>query len=254
MKNFYRCVFVTTLAVYSVGCSSINPKYNLIQQRQTEYLRTHAAPPLQTPAGVSRANLHDDYPIPNANTPAPAKSLSLLPPNSIAEQIKQGKLSPDALRQREPEENTNATDNTNQSASYVKNDTLMINQPIADAWDQVENAINKAGYKMAYKNQKTLTFYIIDIYATNGTITRESPIYQIHLRNTPLGVEISVTDNSGKRVNIDTANRVLDNLYSGIPHAKTPSPNAKSVIDQSVTPDSAPTSNFGQLMQSLLNH
>lgn len=254
MKNFYYSILLTTLVVSSTGCSYLSPKYNLTQQRQTEYLKAHATQPLQIPAGMIKTNVQDTYPIPNANTAAPTQTPSLLPPNSMAEQIQQGKLSPNTLQTREAlKEITTAPTNTNDpnAISYVKNDTLILNQSINDAWEQVGNAINKAGYKLAYKNPRTFIYYILDIYSTNGNVTRTTPIYQIHLNTRPLGVEISVTDNTGKQVSTEIANRILDNLYRELPKASVKTAKVPSVMTQGATPNSAPTTNFGRLMQNL---
>lgn len=265
MKNFSRYVFLTSLTIYATGCSYIPDKYNFVQQRQTEYLRAQTSQPIRVPAGMSNASVHEDYPVPYAGTPAPKTAANISPPNSLAEQIDQGRLSSKALKQREAMlEQTQArneseiksatTDPTSEAYSGFKNDTLMINQPAGEAWPVVENAITKGGYKIALKNPQTQTFYILDVYSTNGTVAKETPIYQIHLRNTPLGTEVSVTDNRSRRLSLNDANRILDNIYSGLPKQRVRrSADNATVTRQGVTPNSNPTTNFGRLINSLIH-
>lgn len=254
MKNFSRCVFLASLTISSTACGSY------LQQHQTEYLRAQTSQPIRVPAGLSNSNIREDYPVPGVSAASTKGSVNIAPPNSLSEQVAQGKLSSKALKQREAmlERADNINENNDASSdtySGFKNNTLMLNQPVSAAWPVVEDAITKAGYKTVVKNEHTHIFYILDVYSSNGKITRETPIYQVHLSTTPLGTEVSVTDNRGRRADLNDSNRILDSIYNMLPKKSARKPVDNSVVTQpnGAVPNANPTSNFGRLMNSLFH-
>lgn len=261
MKIFFQHIFIVGIVTSLAGCSSFSS--NRLQPQQNEYLKAQSAPVLRLPAGMKNSNLSEEYVVPNTDTPAPTKPVSLVPPNSLAEQVTQGKITTTALKQQEaqvakmrsitPPDTINSADIDNGINGSFKNNALMLKQPAASAWLVVENAINNAGYKVLVKNSNTQTFYILDIISTNGMTTKTTPIYQIHLRTMPLGTQISVSDNDGKPAKLENANRILDNIYSALPKTPERRNTNNNPATQGVTPNANPSSNFGRLMNNILH-
>jgi len=71
-------IVVLSMAATLTGCAAWTPNY--VRKIETAYLSSCEAPPLQIPAGLSAANIGDDYIIPPANGPRPTCPADVTPP------------------------------------------------------------------------------------------------------------------------------------------------------------------------------
>src|SRR5471030_1914252 len=98
MKKFillYAAQLSTALFLSLAGCSSLN----CIPDRSCEYQTSPCLAPLTLPPGLGSTQVGDDMTIPHLRR-ACGKT-SLLPPDSLALQVAQGKISKKDLKQRE---------------------------------------------------------------------------------------------------------------------------------------------------------
>jgi uncharacterized lipoprotein len=85
----------------TTGCSYINKTKNaVLPDKSKVYLKAQELPPLKAPAGIPANSLGDTYPIPAGPLSQVGNTPSLLPPDSLAERIATGKVSPDVLKQK----------------------------------------------------------------------------------------------------------------------------------------------------------
>ncbi|MFU8797289.1 MAG: hypothetical protein ACNA7Y_01125 [Gammaproteobacteria bacterium] len=98
---FIKIAFISSLALLSMGCSLLDKGKNAITQKKAKiYLHAQSAPPLQVPPGIPEDSVGDMYSIPATTKAASNSPPSLLPPDSLADKIAQGKISPDVLKQK----------------------------------------------------------------------------------------------------------------------------------------------------------
>ena len=101
MIRFFICVLMSFTLLLTAGCSYLHKKKDTILPNQGKvYLKTKETPALQVPAGIPADSVGDTYIIPQVAAPTPTTQPSLLPPGSLAEQIAQGKVSPNVLKQK----------------------------------------------------------------------------------------------------------------------------------------------------------
>lgn len=202
------------------GCSLFG-KHNFVTQRETEYMRSQTTPPLQVPAGLDRTNVGDDDVVPPALTQSPVQAPGLLPPGSLAEQVATGAVPKTVLKEKIE---SPAAANTTGSAAVSDNNgpTLTLGESTAVIWKKVGDSLQHAGYVVANQNQKTSVYYILDTPSTFGKVKTDTPIYQLHLQDVNGVAQVFVTDNDGKPIDANTAQRILDDLKDALA-GKTPS-------------------------------
>lgn len=101
-----RLLFLLTLLGSLTACQNYHIQ-NYIADQNKQYLAAKAAPPLTIPANLNDASLSDQQVIipvlPASNNPVVTAEPSLLPPGSIAANIKAGTLSPAVLKTKLPD-------------------------------------------------------------------------------------------------------------------------------------------------------
>lgn len=224
--NFYKTILFGSLLVSLTGCSTID-KHNFVKQRETEYLRSSTAAPLEIPEGLSDTKVGEDYVIP-ASEPVPTAPVGLLPPSSLAADISTGKVSPSVLKHPYQVQKAVITtapavgsDNVIGNAGNV---ALQLDQPAAASWNSVGVALNRMAYRVVVKDQPLSTFYILDVPATNYRVTHDTAIYQVHLRDNDAGCYVYVTDTKGNAVNPVIAQRILNDTKAGLAGKSASSP------------------------------
>jgi uncharacterized lipoprotein len=99
MNLYIKQIALAGLVLSLTGCSYMNKSKNaIIPDKGKLYLKSREAAPLQVPAGISPESVGDAFPVPPVPAPAPQVSPGLLPPDSLAEKIAQGKVSADVLK------------------------------------------------------------------------------------------------------------------------------------------------------------
>lgn len=72
-------VLVCGLLLLLSGCSFFYNK-NIIQNRETEYLKARCYPPIAIPPGLCSSTMEPHYPIPPRAYQTPTTAISLIPP------------------------------------------------------------------------------------------------------------------------------------------------------------------------------
>lgn len=225
-----RFLFTIILTLILNGCSSWFGQNSFIHRHETQYLKSNSTAPLQLPAGMNQVNITDDYPVPTTVNASPVKSINLTPPDSLAANIEAGKVSAAVLKQPLPATTvTNKTNLTNSQSTNTKanivtksaitvmsNNTILLNQPIAQAWRSVGNALKQANYKIIMQNQTRNIYYIVDTAQTDGKLNLKTPIIQVHLQSTDNYTQITLTDNDGKIVTENVTQRILTDLNNAL--------------------------------------
>lgn len=264
-----RYAFSTCLILNLAACSSWTDN-SFITARDREHLYSSSSAPLQVPPHMQGAPISNDYPVPSGNVQTTNQRVNLLPPDSLAEQLQQGKISKAQFKQMEKEGDaaaeqaqlaaknkqnmqSNANPQTNAagdattqttngpSVSFVDNASLTLNQDFEQAWTNVANAAPKAGYKILVQNKNRRTMYLLDMPSTGDTATKATPIYEAHFRGTRQATQIYLTKSNNQPIAKADADRVLNNLNNAL----TGKPTAIEIPGQ--------TTNFGRFMDSLFS-
>lgn len=222
MLSFLYRLLLLGLLFSLVGCSSLG-KYNFVKKRETTYLHGQAAAPLQIPAGLSSANVGDDYmlPVVPAAENLPIKQVGLLPPDSLADQIASGKVSKNVLKQSE-EIHTGIVRSADLTDVELSPDThnnvvLPLNEGSLESWGKIAYALNRMGYRLLVQNKNLKEMYILDVPATKYRATKNTQIYVLHMHDNSDGTSyVDVTDEAGKPINLQIATRILKDLQDGL--------------------------------------
>lgn len=171
-----------------IGCSCIN---NCIPDRSCEYQKSSCVSPLMLPPNLRcSAQVGDDLTIPHLLR-AHAKPC-LLPPDSLALQVAQGKLSKKDLKRRERESGLT-------QVTWAKNNcgapALLTSEAFSSMFYHLQRALNTLPkwYAIKSKNASSGTFCIYDLVATNGKITPATPLYQLQLVEIEEGTMVTLT-------------------------------------------------------------
>lgn len=192
------------------ACTPIKQNYQAFKEKPNAYLKSQCAPPLRVPAGIEHAPLLEDDRVPPGETPK--GKTSLLPPESLAQKVAEGKVSLKALK-RISRSNLQERDHV-----WI----LTITDDKERVWKKLEKAFKNRKIRVLQQNHETWTYYILDTYTTEGKITLKTPIYQVHVQSTPeQNTEIYIMDNAGQRANSATSQRLLTEIQDGLHGHKT---------------------------------
>jgi uncharacterized lipoprotein len=104
MIRFFAFAVISSTLLFTgllTGCSYFSKGKNAIMPNKDKlYMQNAETPPLRMPAGIPANSVGDTYAIPAVSGGLSKKQPSLLPPGSLADQIAQGKVSADVLKQK----------------------------------------------------------------------------------------------------------------------------------------------------------
>lgn len=208
MKTYV--IFILSLVLS--GCSYIH-------DRSCEYQNSPCLSPLIVPPGLRASQIGDDLTIPNLHRAMHNKA-NLLPPDSLALQIAEGKLSKKELKKRERESRlTQLTWTQNKSGAPA----LMISEGLSDTVNHLERALKKlsTSYPIKHKDEALATFYIYDLPATHGKLTANTPLYQLRLVELENGTMIVLAaDESQAMPDTSVTRRILAKVYEALGDTK----------------------------------
>lgn len=207
MKNISNIVMCIGVALLLVGCGGIPNRFS-------EYQNSCNRPPLAVPPCIHPEPFGDDLTIPNACECSTRPAL--LPPESLALQVAEGKLSKKALKQYE--RNTKLTCVTRTHNRYGM-PALKTNKALGGTWNNVERALKQLSplYRIQHRNEALGTFYIYDLSVTKGKVCATTPIYQLRLTELENGTMISLTaDQPGVILPENVVHRVLSELAQAL--------------------------------------
>ncbi|GEM_PF-4048501 len=193
------------LCLNVMGCTTAKQNFQALKDRPNAYLKSQCATPLRVPPGVEHAPLMEDQQIPPGETAV--VTAPLLPPESLAQKVAEGKVSPKALKHLS---RSNLQERDHQWMLTITDEKERV-------WKRLEKAFKNRHIDVLQKNEKTGIYYIVDTYPTKGKVTTASPIYQVHLRSTAeQDTELYLTDNAGGVPNKYVAQRLLMEIQRGL--------------------------------------
>jgi hypothetical protein len=211
MKNLCKITLCFSLFLLLVGCGCIHDRF-------CEYRGSCNRPPLMVPPCMHPGRLGDDLIIPNACECT--EVVPLLPPESMALEIVQGKISKKTLKVRE-------RDSRITRITWIKNrcgaSALMTNKALYGTWNHLERALKQLAplYRIRHADEALATFYIYDLAATRGRLCAATPLYQIRLVEFENGTMISVVSNEEEVIlPEDIIHRILGDLYQALESTK----------------------------------
>jgi uncharacterized lipoprotein len=80
-------ILIPALALALAGCSSTRAKYHVFHDNSKHYRRAQTTQPLSIPSGYSSSKFQEYYVVPNPQTAANIKPVSLMPPDLNASKI-----------------------------------------------------------------------------------------------------------------------------------------------------------------------
>lgn len=225
-----RIITLAALSLFVTGCSHVYGPDGIFYDQNTSYRQATATAPMQIPAGLSNADFTDDYPVPNIAY-AHGSAVNIVPPGSLEDRVQKGEVPKSALKQKAPTPNAKmSTTNTNTPPSAVtaaqlnlnlagqlQGQTLVLTQTFDQAWDNVGNALPGADYRIIQQNKKLAIYYILDISVTKERVTKDTPLYQVHVRASAANMtEVYVTDNNQHLVADSINTEILTNLNNAL--------------------------------------
>jgi uncharacterized lipoprotein len=208
MKTFIIFILFLTLS----GCSYIH-------DRSDEYQGSPCLAPLTVPPELHSSQIGDDLTIPNLRR-ATRNKASLLPPDSLASQVAEGKLSKKALKKRERE--SRLTQITWTQDKYGA-PALMISEGLVDTINHLERALKTltTSYRIKTKDAALATFYIYDLPAMNGKLMANTPVYQLRLIELENGTMITLAaDEDQIPPNTQITQHILTKVYEALDDTK----------------------------------
>ena len=199
------------LSAMVAGCS-------YFPDRSLEYQENANSSQLTVPPHFPNAQLGDDLVIPNTNQSVYRRSL--LPPESMASEIAEGKLTKKELKKRELQSRmTNLEWTQSQSGS----EALITSEEHQDAWNHLDRALQKlsSNYRIKNKDKSLSIFTIYDLSRTQGKLKGTTPLYQIHLNEDENGTLITLTTYGTENApSPDVNQRILGKLHESLDETK----------------------------------
>lgn len=193
------CVFALS------ACSSVKQNYNQFKNKPSAYMTSQSVAPLRIPPGIEHEPLLEDDCVPPGELPK--GSVALLPPESLAQKIAEGKISKKELKHVS---SLNLEQRDNQWFMILTDDK-------DHAWSRLKKALKNRKIRILQENKADDVIYIVDTFPTKGKITLASPIYQIHMRETAeQNTEVYLLDNAGHIPNPHAAHRILVEINRGL--------------------------------------
>lgn len=206
-----RIVIFSLMLLALSGCG-------YIPDRSCEYQNSPCLAALIVPPDLHASPIGDDLTIPNLRH-ARQKRASLLPPDSLASQVAEGKLTKKALKKRERESRLT-------QITWIQNKygapALMTSETLSSTFNHLERALKKlsAVYPVRGKDGALATFYINDLPATNGKRTANTPIYQLRLIEMENGTMITLAADESPMPDTQVTRRILSKVYEALDDTK----------------------------------
>lgn len=208
-------LMIFALCLGLAGCSVSS----YIPDRSSEYQSSPSLSPLTLPPGLRcSAQVGDDLTIPHLQR-ARTKPC-LLPPDSLALQVAQGKLSKKDLKKRERE---SGLTQITWAKSNCGAPALLTNEPLPSMFNHLERALNTVSkwYPIKNKDEPLATFYIYDLMATNGKRMQSTPVYELRLVELENGTMVTLgTDEPEAMLTRGVDQRILSKVYEALEDTK----------------------------------
>lgn len=198
------------LALPLAGCG-------FIHDRSCEYQSSPCLSPLKVPPGLHPCQIGDDLTIPNLQR-AYARA-SLLPPDSLALQIAEGKISKKELKKRECESRmTQITWAQNKWGAPA----LVTSEALLSTLNHLERALKTlpTSYRIRNQDEALATFYIYDLSATDGKLRQNTPLYQLWLTELENGTMITLATDESTMPAISVTRHILGNIRQALNETK----------------------------------
>jgi len=223
--------FLILLSVLIIsGCSCIKKENKYIYDRKDDYQAEQSVPRMQIPKSISADKISDFYEIPETKDQIPSPDTGLAPPGAtqwdkvqLAKKKKKGSrynqfFLPESTPEDAVEEKWVEDEGDEPKApSKVKgfsNDmpTMSINTNFDKSWKSLEKAFKVAEYPVFGKDKQLKIYFIADAPAQGGKVTRDTPLYQVHLMERNKETLIFVIDNNGEQLPNEKSQEVLKAL------------------------------------------
>lgn len=205
MKFFVSSCGVVACVLALSACSSVKQNYGQFKNKPSAYMKSQSVAPLRIPPGIEHEPLLEDDCVPPGELPK--EKVVLLPPESLAQKIAEGKISKKELKHVS---SLNLEQRDNQWFMILTDDKQHV-------WTKLEKALKNRKIRILQQNKAEDIIYMVDTFPTKGKITLASPIYQIHMRETAeQNTEVYLLNNAGQIPNAHAAHRILVEINRGL--------------------------------------
>lgn len=80
MRLLKKMIFIAGIMTCITSCSKFYSSQNVIQNRETDYLKAKTVPPLRIPPGMSSSTISAHYPVSDNEYPSSTVPVNLTPP------------------------------------------------------------------------------------------------------------------------------------------------------------------------------
>ncbi len=224
----YGKPLLTLLLAASLAACTTTPSPQVVQ-RQTQappvpkYVSAESVPPLNVPVVTGDNTAQNNYTVAPAETNAAAPSAaSLAPPGSNLEQASNPQpvvATAANPATAQPAAVGNAAQNPAPAASTSSSGrvALAVNMNYGQTWSQLKKVLPTAGYPVMEEDNFSGTYYILDKVSSNGSIKRDTPIYQLHLeKRGDKTTVVTVLNNQNQPADSAVATRILTAVKKSI--------------------------------------
>ncbi len=193
---------ISACTITLVGCTS----------RQNSYLKkSNTISYVIAPTGESIKQERSEYPIPKfAMSKISNKPPSMVPPGSNLQRFNKKKNTASTTAAQAEQKNFAVI--TQLKGKYM----LIVAAKEKLLWSRVGTVLHKTTYEILDQDRAMGSYFILDSHSTANKITRNTPIYRIHLTASGSKTQISLLSQSNGTVNSSVAKRILtaikDNL------------------------------------------
>lgn len=180
-----------------------------------------SVPRMKTPSNIDASRFQTNYPVPTDINPATGQSPSITPPGSNMMQMNgqpTSDLNPSTLQQPTQQATQQQMPATQPQASTAApqnySDSITVNGEYAQAWQKVGAGIQRAGYKILDKDESMGSYYILNTQATQGKITKDTPIVQVHVERANNQTKIILLNEQNQPLNPALAAQIMQDLKS----------------------------------------
>lgn len=195
------------------SCATAREDYGVAHKRDAEYLRGRSVPRIQVSPMITIKRLHDDYPIPQDTTLSqPEKSVSLLPPGSLATEMIRKRLAKKNEKAVSPTVVKDHKTSHEISQGPDGNMILTLSENSEKAWGDLSNSLKRAGFLIVNYDKTLNTLFFRGDNVEPASSERITTVYQLHIYGNDAVTKVWLVNNDGSMVQPDFASKVFKRL------------------------------------------
>lgn len=187
---------VALIAILTLGltaCASFHKSPNKTNSKHA----VKVVAPVVVPKDLDSSKIVNYYPVQKLDTKGNTEITSIAPPDTNLKPATEVRMSKVSV------------------SLDAKSNKIIVDQKIAEAWVTIGRALKEAGYRIMEEDKAMNTYFVLDSKQTNDKIQKDTPIYQVQLKENGKSTDINMLNEQNEPVDSATNNRfyaILENL------------------------------------------